>query len=191
MGNDGHWLGNLFSSHKKPPENLQSLRIHGLVKQVPAWIRDLPKLTKLELEITISEEVEVIKILADIKELCILRLCVKPLQDGNGNILNFCVEVDGIEERCYLNVKILEIACNSELNVSFGSLAMQNLELLTAQCCTGSAVKFADLKNLSKGKLKEVRYLGSLDNTLKVDMENQLKQHPKTPALKLEEQCSC
>jgi hypothetical protein len=89
-----------------------------------------------------------------------------------------------------LNVRILEIACNSDLNVSFGSLAMENLELLIAKCCTGSAVKFAELKSLSKGKLKEVWYLGSLDNKVKVDMENQLNQHPKTPALKLEEPCS-
>jgi hypothetical protein len=88
-----------------------------------------------------------------------------------------------------LNVRILEIACNSDLNVSFGSLAMENLELLIAKCC-GSAVKFAELKSLSKAKLKEVRYLGSLDNTIKVNMQNQLNQHPKTPALKLEEPCS-
>lgn len=85
-----------------------------------------------------------------------------------------------------MNVRILEIACNSELNVSFGSLAMENL--LPAKCC-GSAVKFAELKSLSKGKLQEVRYLGSFNKTDKVDVENQLSQHPKTPALKLEEPC--
>jgi len=190
MGNNKPCLNDMFSPQKKPPENLQSLKLYGLVKEVPAWIRDLPKLTKLELEITMSEEVEVIKVLGDIKELCILRFYVKPLKHGDGNKLNFFVEVNGVEQSSYLNLKILEIACNSELNVSFGSLAMQNLELLTAKCCTGSAVKFADLKSLSKGKLKEVWYFGSLDNTVKLDMENQLNQHPKTPALKLEEPCS-
>ncbi|CAD6254038.1 unnamed protein product [Miscanthus lutarioriparius] len=183
-------LNDMFSPQKKAPENLQSLKLYGLVKEVPAWIRDLPKLTKLELEITMSEEVEVIKVLGEIKELCILHFYVKPLKDGDDNKLNFFVEVNVVEQSSYWNLKILEIACNSELNVSFGSLAMQNLELLTAKCCTGSAVKFAELKRLSKGKLKEVRYLGSLDNTVKVDMENQLNQHPKRPALKLEEPCS-
>jgi hypothetical protein len=130
-----------------------------------------------------------VKFLGEIKGLCILRLDIRPLENGDGDF-NFCVKVNGVEQRSYLNVRILEIACNSESNVSFGSLAMENLELLIAKCC-GSAVKFcAELKSLSKGKLKEVRYLGSLDNTVKVDMENQLNQHPKTPALKLEEPCS-
>jgi Leucine-rich repeat (LRR) protein len=113
MGNDGDWLGNLFSFPKKPLENLRSLKIHGLVKEVPAWIRDFPELTKLELETTMSEEGEVIQVLGDIKELRILRLCVKPLQDGNGKRLNFCVWVNGLEDHSYLNLKILEIACNS------------------------------------------------------------------------------
>jgi len=47
----------------KPLGNLQSLKLCGLVKQVPSWIKDLPKLTKLELEITMSEEVELINVL--------------------------------------------------------------------------------------------------------------------------------
>jgi hypothetical protein len=157
-----------------------------LVKQVPSWIKDLPKLTKLELEITMSEEVELINVLGETKELCILRLCVKPLQDADGK-LDFCVWVNGIQQRCYLNLKILEITCSSKLNVSFGSEAMQNLELLTARCCSGSTLKFTEIKNLSKQKLNEVRLIGSHDTALKDDIEKQLEEHPRNPPLKLEE----
>ncbi|CAD6257371.1 unnamed protein product [Miscanthus lutarioriparius] len=170
----------------KPLGNLQSLKLRGLVKQVPSWIKDLLKLTKLELEITMSEEVEVINVLGEIKELCILRLCVKPLQDADGK-LDFCVWVNGIQQRCYLNFKILEITCSSKLNICFGSEAMQNLELLTARCCSGSTLKFMEIKNLSKQKLKEVRLISSHDTALKDDIEKQLEEHPRNPPLKLEE----
>ncbi|OEL18090.1 putative disease resistance protein [Dichanthelium oligosanthes] len=171
-------------TQEKLLKNLQSLKLYGLVKKVPAWIKDLPKLTKLELEITMSEEIDVIKVLGEIKELCILRLVAKPHHDGNGK-LDFCVWVNGIQQRCYLKVKILEIACSSNLNVSFGSEAMQNLELLMARCCSGSTLKFAEIKNLSKLKLKEVRLMGSYDDKLKEDLENQLNAHPRKPALNL------
>ena len=174
----------------KPLENLQSLKLCGLVKQVPSWIKDLPKLTKLELEITMSEEVEVINVLGEIKELSILRLSVKPHHGADGK-LDFCVWVNGIQQRCYLKLKILEITCSSKLNVSFGSEAMQNLELLTARCCSGSTLKFIEVKNLSKLKLKEVWLFGSHDNTLKDDMERQLNEHPRKPPLKMEELDVC
>jgi hypothetical protein len=187
MGNNKPCLNEMFWPPQKHLEKLQSLKLYGLAKVVPPWIKDLPKLTKLHVNMAISKNVNISEVLGEIKGLCILRLDIRPLENGDGD-LNFCVKVNGVEQRSYLNVRILEIACNSDLNVSFGSLAMENLELLIAKCC-GSAVKFAELKSLSKGKLKEVRYLGSLDNTIKVNMQNQLNQHPKTPALKLEEPC--
>jgi hypothetical protein len=60
---------------------------------------------------------------------------------------------------------------------------MENLELLSARCFSGSVLKITELNNLSVGKLKEVRYLGSLDDKNKDDMETQLNNHPKKPAL--------
>jgi Leucine-rich repeat (LRR) protein len=181
---------NEISSQDKPLQNLQSLKLYGLGSEVPAWMKDLPKLTKLDLHMTISAKVDIIKVLGEIKELCILRLCVKPLQDGDGK-LDFCVWVNGIQQRCYLNLKILEITCSSKLNISFGSEAMQNLELLTARCCSGSTLKFMEIKNLSKQKLKEVRLIGSHDTALKDDIEKQLEEHPRKPPLKLEELEGC
>ncbi|CAL4981567.1 unnamed protein product [Urochloa decumbens] len=182
-------LDDISTSQEKPLQNLQSLKLYGLVEKVPAWIKDLPKLAKLDLHMTISERVDIIKVLGEIKELRVLRLCVKPLQDGDGK-LDFCVWVNGIQQRCYLKVKILEIICSSKLNVSFGSEAMQNLELMTARCCSGSTLKFIELKNLSKLKLKEVWLIGPHDKALKDDMDKQLKEHPREPSLKVEEPCS-
>ena len=68
---------------------------------------------------------------------------------------------------------------------------MQNLELLTARCCSGSTLKFIEVKNLSKLKLKEVWLFGSHDNTLKDDLERQLNEHPRKPPLKMEELDVC
>jgi len=105
--------------------------------------------------------------------------------------LNIILFVNGIQQRCYLNLKILEITCSSKLNISFGSEAMQNLELLTARCCSVSTLNFMEIKNLSKQKLKEVMLIGSHDTALKDDMEKQLKEHPREPPLKLEELEGC
>ncbi|CAN6333905.1 unnamed protein product [Urochloa humidicola] len=166
-----------------PPENLQTLKLYGLIKVVPPWINGLPKLTKLELEITISQEFDIIGILGEIKELTILHLCVKPLHDVDGK-LDFCVWMHGVQKRCYSRVKILEVACTSKLNVVFGSQSMQSLELLKVRCVSGSALKFFELKSLSK--LKEVRLIGSQDGILKNDLKTQLNEHPGRPALKLD-----
>ncbi|KAF8731107.1 hypothetical protein HU200_016543 [Digitaria exilis] len=81
-----------------PSKDLKTLKLYGLVDFVPLWIKDLPKLTKLELEMTISDkwvdQSGIIGILGDMKELTVLRLSVKPHQDGEGNKLDFCVLVE-------------------------------------------------------------------------------------------------
>jgi hypothetical protein len=187
MGNNQHFSEDMFSTQENPLEKLQTLKLYGPLRSVPAWIKDLPKLTKLELEleVTMSVQVEVnnvLRVLGEIKELRILRLCAKLLQDGDCN-LNFSVSVAGVQDRCYLKVKVLEISCRSNLTVTFGSHSMENLELLSARCFSGSVLKLTKLNNLSVGKLKEVRYLGSLDDKNKEDMETQLNNHPKKPAL--------
>ncbi|WVZ53203.1 hypothetical protein U9M48_004176 [Paspalum notatum var. saurae] len=181
-------------------ENLRSLKLYGLAGEVPSWIKYLPKLKKLDLDMTISGKADISKALGEMEELLILRLHVNLRQGADITLsqegepyveLGFHVMMYKVQKRCYLNVKILEIALKSDLNVplkvSFGSEAMQSLELLTASCSSEFAIlKFCDLKNLSEKKLKEVRYLGSLDDTLKEDMENQLREHPRKPSLKLE-----
>jgi len=171
-----------------PPENLQSLKLFGFGKGLPAWIERLHNLTKLDLEITLSAEVDIIRVLGNTRKLCILRLHAKSLQDGDVE-LDFCVFLNGVELRCFEKLKILDLACiTSKLHASFGLESMQNLELLTARCCSGSKLKFSGLERL-RG-LKEVRLVGSHEDELKVDIETQLREHRNQPSLKQVEEPS-
>ncbi|RLN08031.1 hypothetical protein C2845_PM11G15590 [Panicum miliaceum] len=165
-----------------PPENLQSLKLFGFVRGLPAWIGRLHNLTKLDLEITLSAEVDIIRVLRDTRKLCILRLRARWLQPGAGK-LDFRVFTNGIEESCFQKLKILYLACiSSEVHVSFGSQSMRNLELLTVRCCSGSTLKFSDLNHLPR--LNEVWLAGSHEDELKVGIETQLREHPNQPSLK-------
>uniref|UniRef100_K3YZA8 NB-ARC domain-containing protein n=1 Tax=Setaria italica TaxID=4555 RepID=K3YZA8_SETIT len=174
---------------KLSPENLQSLTLFGFVQGLPAWIGGLHKLTKLDLEITISAKVDIHGVLGRIIQLCILRLHVKLLNDDDNVRLDFRVEMNQVEARCYMNVKILDIACSSStLHVSFGSKAMENLEVLTARCSSGSTLQFSGLKDLAIRRLKEVRLVGFHDDNI-LEIRTQLGEHPNKP-LAVKEQVS-
>ena len=166
-----------------PPQNLQSFKLYGLADKFPEWINQLDNLRKLVLEMTILTE-DTISGLRDLK-VSILRLIAKQLPDGK---LNFCVMLNGQQLRCYETVKVLEISCSSSLDVTFGSQALHNLELLKVSCCSGSGsvMKFSGLEKLSESELKEVQIKGAHDATLKKDVEGQLAGHPKKPILKME-----
>ena len=87
-----------------------------------------------------------IGVLGGLQELCILRLLLNPVHDGE---VKFCVMKAGVEERCYRKIKVLEIASRSMLNLTIGAEAMENLELLKVGCCnTGPLPKFGALKHL-------------------------------------------
>ncbi|CAO2146103.1 unnamed protein product [Urochloa humidicola] len=91
---------------------------------------------------------------------------------------------NGVEERCYKEIKVLEIASRSRFNLIIGAEAMENLELLKAGCCSaGSLPQFGELQHLKK--LKEVQVIGSLDEEQKRNLENQFAEHPNKPALTL------
>ena len=166
-----------------PPQNLQSFKLYGLADKFPEWINQLDNLRKLVLEMTILTE-DTISGLRDLK-VSILRLIAKQLPDGK---LNFCVMLHGQQLRCYETVKVLEISCSSSLDVTFGSQALHNLELLKVSCCSGSGsvMKFSGLEKLSEYELKEVQIKGSHDDKLKKDVEEQLARHQKKPVLKME-----
>lgn len=164
-----------------PSENLQSLKLHGLLDSLPRGIDLHSKLTKLDLEMTILKR-SVIEFLGKLPKICILRLHVKQTEDDS---LHFCVYMNGLEDRSYQKVKILKIACSSSLHVTFGSETMRHLELLKISCCSGSSVKVSGLENLTE--LKEVLIKGSCEDTMEEDLRRQFADRRRPPVFKLEE----
>lgn len=163
-----------------PLKALQSLKLHGPVEKLPGLeIDQLSKLRKLDLEMNMLAKDD-IKLIGSLPKLCTLR--IKLLQDSK---LHFCVKENGLELLTYREAKVLEIACSSSLDATFGTNTMPSLELLKVYCSDGSSVKFSDLKNLVG--LKEVLIKGCCDDKLKEDLQSQLNDHPKKPVLKLEE----
>ncbi|TVU00667.1 hypothetical protein EJB05_53908, partial [Eragrostis curvula] len=175
--NSQNCINGIFS---KPPENLGSLKLYGLVEKVPESISNLRKLTKLDLEITMSTNV-IMTVIGGLPELCILRLCLRSCTDGQ---LDFRVINVGVEDRSYQKVKILEITCSSTLIISFGSEAMKNLEHLVAHCATnGLILQYEDLMHLTK--LKTVQLIGLHNIELKQHLDKQLRIHPNKPAFEV------
>ncbi|CAN6381032.1 unnamed protein product [Urochloa humidicola] len=163
-----------------PPKKLQSLKLYGPVEHLPIWINQLSNLRKLNLEMDTLSEND-IRVLGGLQELCILRLCVNPVHDVE---IKFCVMHNGVEERCYKEIKVLEIASRSRLNLIIGAEAMENLELLKAGCCgAGSLPQFGVLKHLKK--LKEVHVIGSHDEEQERNLVKQFVEHPNKPKLTL------
>lgn len=97
-------------------------------------------------------------------------------------MLSFCVMTNGVEDRCYKKIQVLEIASRSMLHLSIGKEAMENLEVLKAGCySTRSLPQFGSLNHLKK--LKEVQVIGSLNEEQKRDLKNHFEGHPSKPAL--------
>ncbi|XP_044336301.1 disease resistance protein Pik-2-like [Triticum aestivum] len=130
-----------------PLKNLRSLKLHGLNNKLPEWGSDqLSKLVKLDLEMATLMEGD-IEFLGKLPQLCILR--IKQLQDPQ---LHFHVHVNGEENDCYENVKVLEIACSSSsssFQVTFGCKAMKKLEKFKVDCPSVSSFQFSGLEHLS------------------------------------------
>ncbi|CAM0874884.1 unnamed protein product [Alopecurus aequalis] len=161
-------------------KNLQSLKLYGLVNKLPGGFNQFTKLAKLELEIDTFDQDD-IAVLADLQTLCTLR--IRHLQDGN---LHFFVQNNGLEERSYQKVKVLEISSSSNVRVTFGAETMAKLELLKAYCGNESSLRFSGLNNPTE--LKVVLLKGCCGNELKEDVQRQLLEHLKKPVLKLEEE---
>ncbi|KAF7104968.1 hypothetical protein CFC21_105823 [Triticum aestivum] len=163
-------------------KKLRSLKLHGLQNKLPLLVAgQLSNLRKLDVEMDTLEKND-IELLAELPELCILRVRVKQLEGGK---LHFYVEMYGEQLATFKQVKILEIGCSSSpSHVEFGSNSMQNLEVLKVDCYTAS-YQLTGLNFLPE--LKQVLLKGGTDD-IKIDLETQLRDgHPRTaPAVELE-----
>uniref|UniRef100_A0ACD5WQX7 Uncharacterized protein n=1 Tax=Avena sativa TaxID=4498 RepID=A0ACD5WQX7_AVESA len=155
----------------------RSLKLLGLGDKLPQWIMEISKLTKVDLEMDTLKKDDV-EFLGNIPNLSVLRLRVKQPS------LHFYAEMSRLEVPTYEEIKILEIASiSSNLDVTFGSETMKNLEVLKLEYSNGSSYQFSGLEHLSK--LKEVFLKGTDDETLKT-MQSHFSVHPKSPVVKLE-----
>jgi len=75
----------------------------------------------------------------------------------------------------FCELKVLEIACSSNLHVKFAENEMTELELLKVHCLEGSSLKFSGIER--PAKLKYVWLKGSFDDTVKAELRQKVKQH--------------
>ncbi|CAO2146661.1 unnamed protein product [Urochloa humidicola] len=147
-------------------ENLQSLKLYGLVGMLPVWMMQLQSLTRIELQMTTlpQEEMDALEGIPNLRILC---LFVKEFQDGK---LLF--------GRHFCQLHALDIACNSRLQgIMIGSGAMRNLEVMNIRCSNVLSLMFSGLEQLQE--LKEIWLCGSYDDALKKHLRCQLARHPK------------
>jgi len=159
-----------------PPEELQSLKLYGCVDKLPAWIKLLPNLSKLKLQIDMIMQQDV-DLLMDLPSLNTLCLSSKEFQYGELRFRGPC-----------RRLWILEIDCNCKLKaVTFhGNWSpMPQLEVLKIRCHNNvSSLKFSGVQKLRK--LREVSLTGSYDDKVKQQLENQLGENQREikPVLK-------
>ncbi|XP_066334563.1 disease resistance protein Pik-2-like [Miscanthus floridulus] len=153
-----------------PPENLRSLKLHGLAGKLPVWIKDLWNLRKLNLQMAMLDQ-DGVDVLGNLPWLSTLSLCLKTLrQDGE---LHFRTDFRGLV--------VLEIACNSKLkvvefNTVFGG-GLGNIELLKIHCCNVTSLQFPGLELLRS--IKEVYLRGSYGDELKLHLQSQIAKQEK------------
>ncbi|KAM0850665.1 hypothetical protein ACQ4PT_052931 [Festuca glaucescens] len=136
-----------------------------LSKLTTPAVSGLSKIAKMNLEMDILKK-EDVNSLGELPELCILRLYFQQLE---GDELKFHTITHTYEDKSYLKLKVLEIACSrgSSLTISFGEKTMKELERLKVDSSSWSSGRFSGLENLPE--LKEVLLNGSHVETSKID----------------------
>ncbi|WVZ50551.1 hypothetical protein U9M48_001793 [Paspalum notatum var. saurae] len=180
------WLdknqGGCLDAISPPPEKLESLKIHGDVGKLPAWISQLINLTKLKLRLTMitQDDVDLLKDLPSLSTLC---LGFSEVQHGH---LRF--RGDGMW--CFRRLLILEIVCNNKLKyVVFESLVMPWLEVLNIHCSNVSSLKFSGLQELRD--LREVQLRGTYDDKVWEKLKSNLEEHRREIVLKPDRPSGC
>ncbi|CAN6372461.1 unnamed protein product [Urochloa humidicola] len=116
-----------------------------------------------------------------LQKLHTLRFCVYEVRDG---------ELGFESADCFPEIKVLEIACRTNLHVKFAQGSMEKLEQLKVHCCGGKPLKLSGIAELPS--LKHVCLKGSDDDTreLKEDLKRQFADVARKLVMKMEEQCS-
>ncbi|TVU24997.1 hypothetical protein EJB05_27471, partial [Eragrostis curvula] len=153
------------------PKNLRSLKLNGLESKLSAWIKWLPRLKKLNLQMTeLLPQEEIDSVGKLLPELCSLCLRLTEVEDGK-----LCLDAD---LDYYRHLSFLEIACNSRLKaVKFRGLSLEGtLEVLKIRCTSvSSSLQFSDLNAMSA--LREVWLSGSYEDGFKKHLESQLHKN--------------
>ncbi|XP_066387978.1 disease resistance protein Pik-2-like isoform X4 [Miscanthus floridulus] len=160
MDEDLEWLDKFTT-----PRNLQRLKMKVHVEKFQHW--------------------SCLKVLGQIRRLQVLCLHLKADQDVE---LQFCDTLDGAAwstPNQFCELKVLEIACSSSLQVKFADRDMKLLEQLKVRSLDGSSLNFSGLKHTSS--LKHVWLKGSFDDTLKQELLQKIAQHPNRPTPKMDE----
>ncbi|KAM0827938.1 hypothetical protein ACQ4PT_067870 [Festuca glaucescens] len=173
-----------FDDISQPPKTLKSLKLYGHVHKLPAWIKQLDNLKKLDLEMTITTQEGMHGLAALPSRHVLRRLCVKPINNGE---LQFILP-EGDAYGTYDVFSVLEIECTSRLKVTFGYLISGGgcAEVLKVNCSSGSSLEISGLENLKT--LKEIWLKGSYGDELKQYLQRHIDQLPgyrPKPVLKL------
>ncbi|KAF8765583.1 hypothetical protein HU200_008401 [Digitaria exilis] len=156
---DLDWLGKIT-----PPRNLRRLKMYVHVVKYPHW--------------------SCLQVLGQIKRLHTLGLRFETDQDVE---LQFCDNLDRnplIAFGQFSEVKVLEIACSSNLHVKFAGPEMSDLEMLKVHCLHGSSLQLSGIDN--QRNLKHVWMKGSFDDTVKEELRRKVGQHPEKPFCRLD-----
>jgi hypothetical protein len=172
-----------ISEHQRP-RYLKSLKMYGHVHKLPTWMKRLDRLSKVDLEMTITEQ----------QDTCFYEQL--PTQTIQGRISVKAVEMGQVifgapeDYRRYpywtKPFQVFKIDCTSRLQVTFtNDYITRSVELLVVHFSSGSSLSISGLEHLDK--LKEVWLKGSYGLELRQQLKQQLSKHPNKPVLKPEQ----
>ncbi|KAK1660399.1 hypothetical protein QYE76_048558 [Lolium multiflorum] len=177
-----------FSNILEPPKTLKTLKVYGKNTHIsPDWIKQLHNLTKVDLDLTLSTQQDIVCTTELPRRDIFRRVCVRPITEdeltfGSPELVEFC------ESDFYLcNLQILKIDCRYTLACNFGARVGNTIEVVVVHCSTvGSSWDLSGLEKL--WGLKEVWLTGSYSDELKQQLQQKVAQHQNKPVLKLEAQ---
>jgi hypothetical protein len=150
MDKDLDWLAKLT-----PPGNLQRLKIHVHVEKYTHWSS--------------------LQALGQVRRLQTLSFRFKTDQDVELQFSDMMDSGTWYTPNQFCELKVLEIACSSNLHMKFAENEMTELELLKVHCLEGSSLMFSGIER--PAKLKHVWLKGSFDDTVKAELRQKVKQH--------------